>query len=320
MTVVSVSAVSFCVSDSVKSNSVPFSATTSDSAKSASDPSSSISGATSSSISHDVSDPGGVSTRVSGECVLAAGFVRPGEAFVGVVVDSASVSTETSFPETSSPTLLFVRSRRGTRRAFAFITGVLTGTSRLTTSSSTSLPTMDTVPPSLRLWQMEGEGGRFRGQIRVSASDGDIAVGSGAPDRTTDAPRTSSGASFPASSSGSSPTAGWPGCSWRPREPALRCAVLGWAETITWLSFPSSYFRVLAKFSRRNGLWDVSQTTPAPPPRTPRDNMNVPAVNALQQKLSAVMEELDHKVFRPQQVRPVPVSASAPKAIDRVHV
>ena len=48
--------------------------------------------------------------------------------------------------------------------------------------------------------------------------------------------------------------------------------------------------------------------------------MNVPAVNDLQQKLSAVMEELDHKVFRPQQVRPVPVSASAPKAIDRVHV
>ena len=31
--------------------------------------------------------------------------------------------------------------------------------------------------------------------------------------------------------------------------------------------------------------------------------MNVPAVNDLQQKLSAVMEELDHKVFRPQQVR-----------------
>jgi len=30
---------------------------------------------------------------------------------------------------------------------------------------------------------------------------------------------------------------------------------------------------------------------------------NVPAVNELQAKLTAVMEELDHKVFRPQQVR-----------------
>ena len=35
----------------------------------------------------------------------------------------------------------------------------------------------------------------------------------------------------------------------------------------------------------------------------PSTIMNVPAVNELQQKLSAVMEELDHKVFRPQQVR-----------------
>jgi len=44
---------------------------------------------------------------------------------------------------------------------------------------------------------------------------------------------------------------------------------------------------------------------PEPPDRPSRraPTMNVPAVNDLQQKLSAVMEELDHKVFRPQQVR-----------------
>jgi hypothetical protein len=48
--------------------------------------------------------------------------------------------------------------------------------------------------------------------------------------------------------------------------------------------------------------------------------MNVPAVNDLQQKLSAVMEELDHKVFRPQQVRsrrPPSAPTMAPRAIDR---
>ena len=42
--------------------------------------------------------------------------------------------------------------------------------------------------------------------------------------------------------------------------------------------------------------------------RAEHPTMNVPAVNDLQQKLSAVMEELDHKVFRPQQVFPSPPS------------
>ena len=41
---------------------------------------------------------------------------------------------------------------------------------------------------------------------------------------------------------------------------------------------------------------------------------NVPAVNELQAKLTAVMEELDHKVFRPQQVRRLALVVSASRA------
>jgi hypothetical protein len=41
---------------------------------------------------------------------------------------------------------------------------------------------------------------------------------------------------------------------------------------------------------------------------------NVPAVNELQAKLTTVMEELDHKVFRPQQVRRLALVVPASRA------
>ena len=52
---------------------------------------------------------------------------------------------------TLAAAFLLVRSRSGARRGLALVPGVLEGTPLCTTSSSTSFPTMETVPPSLRL-------------------------------------------------------------------------------------------------------------------------------------------------------------------------
>ena len=51
-----------------------------------------------------------------------------------------------------------VRSPRGLRRGLALVPGVIAGSARDTTSSLTSVPTMETVPPSLRLAKGEGGG------------------------------------------------------------------------------------------------------------------------------------------------------------------
>lgn len=54
-----------------------------------------------------------------------------------------------------------VRSPRGLRRGLALVPGVIAGSARDTTSSLTSVPTMETVPPSLRLMAMGvGRGSR----------------------------------------------------------------------------------------------------------------------------------------------------------------
>ena len=52
---------------------------------------------------------------------------------------------------TLAAAFLLVRSRSGARRGLALVPGVLEGMPLCTTSSSTSFPTMETVPPSLRL-------------------------------------------------------------------------------------------------------------------------------------------------------------------------
>ena len=78
---------------------------------------------------------------------------------------SASVRPVTA--SSSRPRAIFavvaplVRSPRGLRRGLALVPGVIAGSARDTTSSLTSVPTMETVPPSLRLMAMGvGRGSR----------------------------------------------------------------------------------------------------------------------------------------------------------------
>ena len=105
----------------------------------------------------------------SGSGVAASAFAGSGVARSAFVADApASVSFTPRAMLESAAGVLFVRSRRGARKGFAFITGVLTGTSLLTTSSSTSLPTMETVPPSLRL----RDGWRGGSSVSANAREG----------------------------------------------------------------------------------------------------------------------------------------------------
>ena len=84
---------------------------------------------------------------------------------IGMLSINASVRPVTA--SSSRPRAIFavvaplVRSPRGLRRGLALVPGVIAVSARDTTSSLTSVPTMETVPPSLRLMAMGvGRGSR----------------------------------------------------------------------------------------------------------------------------------------------------------------